>query len=113
MISLISCDNRIKAKFEIINQTDYILDSINIKSFRHKANSNYLKLEPGESQIYWLDMTDLPKGDGEYLLTLKGNSGSIKRKQFGYYTNGYPLEEVTIIKIRKDTIIINQIFDNY
>ena len=53
---------------QIINQTQGTIDSINIKSFDHHSTPNYLKLEPGESQIYWLDMNDLPKVDGDWLI---------------------------------------------
>jgi hypothetical protein len=61
----------IKAKFEISNMTDQSIDSINIKPFDHESNSNFIHLVPGESQVYSLEMTELPKVDGDYLLTFK------------------------------------------
>lgn len=102
----------IKAKFEISNMTDQSIDSINIKPFDHESNSNFIHLVPGESQIYWLEMTELPKVDGDYLLTFKLNQNNKQMKRFGYFTNGYPLEEITEIQIEKDTVIIT-IFDDY
>ena len=36
-----------------------------------------------------------------------------KIKDFGYYTNGYPLEKITKIEIQGDTILIDQIFSSY
>lgn len=111
--SIVSCQNEINAKFEITNKTYNTLDSINIKSFDHKLNTNFLNLEQGETQIYFLDMTELPKVDGDYLLTFKENPTNTKLKRFGYFTNGYPSEEVTKIEIRKDTVIIEQQFDEY
>ena len=112
LILFASCRSDIKAKFEITNQTGNSIDSINIISFDHQTNPNYLSLEPGQSQTYLLDMTDLPKVDGEYLLTYKGKELKV-RKRFGYFTNGFPLEEVTKIKIQKDTVIIDKIYDDY
>lgn len=111
VIIFYSCQSSIKAKFEITNKTEISIDSINIKSFDHNPNSIFLKLEPGQSQTYWLDMTDLPKVDGDYLLTYKDSI--INYHRFGYFTNGFPMEKVTNIFIEKDTVIIDQIYDKY
>ena len=113
ILLLSSCSSEIKAKFEIENKTNFIIDSINIKSFDHERKSQFIKLEPDQIETYWLDMTDLPKVDGDYLLTFKRNENSKELKRFGYFTNGYPLEKVTKIQIEKDTVIIDQIFDEY
>lgn len=113
ILLLSSCSSEIKAKFEIENRTTHIIDSINIKSFDHKRNSQFINLEPGEIEIYWLDMTELPKVDGDYLLTFKRNRTNKVIKRFGYFTNGYPLEKLTKIQIEKDTVIIDQILDDY
>ena len=101
-----SCQKEIKAKFEIANKTDLIIDSINLKSYDHNQTSDYLKLQPGESKIYLMDMTDLPKVDGNYLLTYKIDKIKMYER-FGYFTNGYPLEDITIIIIEFDTVIID------
>lgn len=106
-----SCQNEIKAKFEIKNMTNETIDSINIKSFDHQRNSEFIKIKPGQMKTYWLDMTGIPKVDGDYLLTLKQENNHKEVTRFGYFTNGYSLEEVTKIRIEKDTIIIDQIFD--
>ncbi|MFH0894287.1 MAG: hypothetical protein V2A54_07615 [Bacteroidota bacterium] len=57
-------------------------------------------------KIYWSDMTDIAKTDGDYLLSFKSNNKVVK-KRFGYFTNGYPLESLTKINIMKDTIIFD------
>ena len=93
--------------------TNQPIDSINVKSFDHEMNFNFIHLEPGESQTYWLDMKELPKVDGDYLLTFKRNQTNKEVKRFGYFMNGYPLEKITKIQIGKDTVIIDQIFDDY
>ncbi len=113
ILLLSSCSSEIKAKFEIENKTNFVIDSINIKSFDHERKSQFITLEPDQIETYWLDMTDLPKVDGDYLLTFKRNETSKELKRFGYFTNGYPLEKVTKIQIEKDTVIIDQIFDEY
>lgn len=106
-----SCQSSIKAKFEITNETEILIDSINIKSFDHNDNPNWIKLKSGQNQLYWLDMTNLPKVDGDYLLTYRDSV--LKTVRFGYFTNGFPLEKETNIKIKKDTVIIDQIYDDY
>jgi len=113
ILLLSSCSSETKAKFEIENKTNFVIDSINIKSFDHERKSQFIKLEPDQIETYWLDMTELPKVDGDYLLTFKRNETSKELKRFGYFTNGYPLEKVTKIQIEKDTVIIDQIFDEY
>jgi hypothetical protein len=113
LIGLNSCQSDIKARFEIVNETEQVIDSINIKSFDHQSHPNYLTLKPGETQTFWLIMTELPKVDGDYLLTYKDKQTELKSKRFGYFTNGYPMEDLTKIRIEKDTVIINQIFNKY
>ncbi len=113
LVFFTSCQNDIKAKFEITNQTANLIDSINIKAYDHQANPNYLKLESGQSKTYWLDMTDLPKVDGDYLLTYKDKKLINRRVRFGYFTNGFSLEKVTKINIQEDTVLIDQIYDDY
>ena len=111
MAFLISCQREVKAKFEITNNTDNVIDSINIRSFDNESNPNYLRLTSGQCQTYWLDMTNLPKVDGDYLLTYKGYM--YKTIRFGYFSNGSPMEKVIKIKIENDTVIIEQISNNY
>ncbi len=113
MMTLISsCQSDIKAKFEITNGTKKSIDSINIKSTDHQKNSEFIVLEQGQLKNYWLDMNGIPKVDGDYLLSFKRNNTK-KIIRFGYFTNGYPSEKVTKIRIEKDTVLIEQIFKDY
>lgn len=56
-------------------------------------------------------MTNTPKIDGSYFLTFK-NHLSYRSLNFGYYSNGMPMESLTKINIFKDTIIIKQEYNN-
>lgn len=111
VVSFCSCQSNLKAKFEITNETKILIDSINIKTFDHNANPKWIKLKSGQNQLYWLEMTNLPKVDGDYLLTYRDSI--LKTVRFGYFSNGFPLEKVTNIIIKKDTVIIDQIYDDY
>lgn len=84
LIPLNSCQSEIKVKFKITNLTSNNIDSISVNSFDHKRNSNFIKLESGKSQTYQLDMTELHKVDGDYLLTFKKNHLNKKTIEFGY-----------------------------
>ena len=108
--SLISCQFENTAKFEITNLTEFKVDSINIKSSNHESSADFINLAPGEKEFYNMDMSKLPKVDGDYRLSYKMGNGMIKYERFGYFTNGYPLEEITNIFIDLDTVIIDQVF---
>jgi hypothetical protein len=111
VLSLLSCndDYTVGAKFWVINLTDSKVDSINIKSNNQTAKSKFISLKNNESKAYFLDMTDIPKIDGDYNLVFNDGDGKQHLKTFGYFTNGYPSEDSTIISIYSDTIIINQV----
>ena len=110
----ISCDSDIRAKFEITNNSEFTIDSLNIKSFDHEQTSENISIKPNERKIYFMDMTNLPKVDGDYLLSFKRGKNGIKEvKRFGYFTNGYQIEKLTKIKIESDTVIFDNIYYNY
>ena len=111
VILFCSCQNDIRAKFEITNKTKNTIDSINIKSFEHDENSNFIRLESGQSQTYWFDMTDLPKVDGAYLLKYKDTV--FHYQQFGYFTNGYPIENFIKITFETETVLLDYIYNKY
>ena len=113
MTFIVSCQSKIKAKFEIHNATNVYIDSIQIESFDHRTNSKIISLEPNQTKTYWFDMTNLPMTDGDYLLSFNRKNTNKETRRFGYYSNGYPTEDWTKIRIEKDTLIIEPIFDKY
>ena len=106
--TLISCNNKEVAEFKITNNTDYKIDSLKIEP-NIIETGKYISLKKGEEVKYKSDMTTIAKTDGAYQISFLIN-GKNKKQVFGYYTNGYPLEKITEIKIEKDTILIKQIF---
>jgi hypothetical protein len=100
-----SCQNTVKSKFEIVNKSNQPIDSLSIEPNVSKVGK-YVSVNSGETKVYLTDMSNIPKIDGSYTLTFK--KGAIQRiKRFGYYTNGYPSEKLTIINIEPDTIKFN------
>ena len=110
-LSLVSCSNSVTADFEITNRTEMRIDSLKIEPMVI-SDGKYISLDSNEKVEYKADMTDIAKHDGSYRISYQIN-GENNIKDFGYYTNGYPLEKITKIEIQKDTIIIDQIMDSY
>ncbi len=111
LLLFLSCDDPVTADFEIINNTGIKIDSLVIEP-NINEKGKYISLMPAEKVEYKADMTTIAQIDGPYFISF--NSNTEKRTQmFGYYTNGYPQEKITKIKIEKDTILINQIYGEY
>ena len=102
----------VSSNYEIENRTEWTLDSFQIVPKGYK-NENHIEIPPKTTRKFITDMSIIKKIDGHYDLSFKKENGQNEFMEFGYYTNGYPLEKVTRIVIEKDTIIINQEFDNY
>jgi hypothetical protein len=75
------------------------------------SENNFIQIEAYEKTSYNINMTYLPKVDGNYRLLFKSKSKNIDM-HFGYYTNGYPGEKLTRIFIHPDTVIIKQEYKN-
>lgn len=111
ILILTSCSNKVIAEFEIMNDTEFNIDSLKIEPNISNLGK-YIFLKKGEKFQYKSDMTTIAKTDGSYEISFLVN-GINKTQVFGYYTNGYPLERITKIKIEKDTIMIDQVFEKY
>ncbi len=100
---VISCsDGGTYAKFEIMNDLPYRIDSLVI--LPNKDLNKYISINPGEVKKYSCNMTGGAKVDGAYQLTFRANFKT-RTEVFGYFTNGYPLEEMTTINIKSDTVL--------
>ncbi|WP_162428517.1 hypothetical protein [Pontibacter pudoricolor] len=102
--SFASCQSETKATFVITNESEEVLDPVRVKSEGHDHKTAKIKLQPGEARIYLMDMTDLPKVDGEYLLTYRFEKTGEKKTRFGYFTNGFQYEDTIKIFIKPDTV---------
>ena len=111
LIIIVSCKNDTIAKFEIVNTTKERIDSFHILPANSK--DNFIQVEPNEKISYDINMTDVPKVDGNYQLSFKSKTKAVFIP-FGYYSNGYPMESITRIIIHPDTVLIKPEYkDNY
>ena len=103
ILSSCSFNSKVEAVFEITNSTNQVIDSLTIQPDENE--NNHISLEPHSKMTFKTNMTKLPKVDGSYYLSFKGND-TLRGLNFGYYSNGYPAESITRINIQADTILI-------
>lgn len=92
--------------FHIHNKTEDPIDNI-ILSATGRPNNDTFNLASGNSIKYELTMSNIPKHDGNYIISYSRN-GNTEYKNFGYYTNGYPLSDNYDLTIMSDTLYIKE-----
>lgn len=111
-ILITSCEKETIGKFEIENQTNNMIDSLRIVPNGYESDY-YISISPGEIKKYDCNMTDIGDADGEYKLDYKFDTSSFVSEIFGYYTNGYQIEEKIIIIIKTDSLIYDSQLKDY
>lgn len=92
-----------KVDFKIINNTNSLLKEIKISN---GINNIYIEnLDSKQTKNIVLEFKNVPKIDGGYQLNYMSNSKN-NIKNFGYYSNGIPIDKSFYIDIRKDTVFI-------
>jgi hypothetical protein len=110
-ISFISCfvllnSCKYGVDFEVLNNHQSNIDSLIITNGFNSLKFNTIKFN--ESKKGFLDFKkNSPKHDGQYIIQLFLKD-IVKRKAFGYYSNGGPINSFYKISIQKDTIIISE-----
>ena len=102
LTSLLSCSSP-SIEMQIQNSTSAELLEVEITNHNNEFSTGTFSLTPGEKLTKRLDFSKASVMDGSYILSI----GSDKKRSFGYYTNGTPLEKGYHLEIRSDTIIIN------
>ena len=96
-------------QFQIQNETNQRIEHITIEPSLND-DKHYFQLEPNELANYSQNMSTSEKSEGSFSLSYKiGNK--YFRENFGYYSNGMTLADLTIIKIQKDTVIYQHFVD--
>jgi hypothetical protein len=76
---------------------------------RSRNGDTHSMIAVNDTLLSTLDMSVLT-ADGAYALYIRFDNDSVFQKSFGYYTNGYPLEERIDIRILPDTLIFSAQF---
>jgi hypothetical protein len=107
-----SCEHETIAYFEITNHSSEKIESLSINASGYD-NNKAISIEVDEKKEYVMDMSDITASDGEYQLDFKFASGEMESRNFGYYSNGIPLESITRIVIEKDTVSYDSEYEKY
>ena len=109
--SLWGCRDNRSIEFVITNQSDSELTDVSISVYGSVKKVPTFSIGRGKTESYRLDADRLPERDGSYFLRYrKAGKSSFEMKEFGYFSNGNPLEKTIRIIIRNDKALIN--FDN-
>jgi|JI9StandDraft_1071089.scaffolds.fasta_scaffold840658_1 hypothetical protein len=102
----LSCSDRANIKMIVKNELQYNIEHMILKT-TGGSELFYKDLLPNELIELRIDMTDIPKTDGHYIIEYYIKDSSVVR-HFGYYTNGYPINNRYDIRIQVDTILIKE-----
>jgi hypothetical protein len=91
---------------EITNYTDEWI-SVRLSTHNQEAGTREGTIAPFEVLNAKLDFSNVAKTDGSYSLQFKyADSDETIKKDFGYYTNGFPLDSMFYISIYTDSVAI-------
>lgn len=110
VIFFCSCNTGIE--FVIHNDSSNRIDFVNISTSDKKANLTIKNVEANSEKIDFLNMNKVGQVDGSYFLEINQDK-NYKIVNFGYYTNGSPVEEKFDIYISNDTVIFKETLKNY
>ncbi|MBU2920960.1 hypothetical protein KO504_06365 [Winogradskyella psychrotolerans] len=107
ILLLFSCRSN-EGKFMITNKSNFDIDSLSILP---DSKQQFIRLGKSKT-IDFITKMNKVTSDGSYVISFKNSeNNTIISKRFGYYTNGYQIEDVINITVLNDTIMINSKFD--
>jgi len=109
---IVSCEKETIGHFEIENRSNNTIDSLRIVPSGYESDY-YISISSGEIKYYDCNMTDIADADGEYKLGYKFDTSNFVSETFGYYTNGYQIEEKIITIFESDSILYDSQLKDY
>jgi len=113
LFTLISCETEDKVNsvdLEIINNSDKKLDIVYLSTIHDEAKTKDYSVGPNSKISAKFDFKKVAKADGSYSLFFKYEDfNDTLRQDFGYYTNGYPLDSEFTINIYTDSVKIESV----
>lgn len=103
VLSLIftNCDSA-AVEVTIVNATPEDLGGIEVSNNKNEITTGRFELKAGEEMRKQLSFSTVSPTDGHYVLRIDQHAP----RDFGYYSNGIPLESKIEIEVRKDTVLI-------
>jgi hypothetical protein len=90
-------------ELEIENNSDHPITDVKFTTTEKLSVIEFKKIENNKSVSEFLKM-DKNRSDGSYYLEFKRSNGQNESKEYGYYTNGGPLDNKIIFQVENDTI---------
>lgn len=106
-----TCSNKSGVTFYITNQSNDEVKKIELFPSSRPLIISNLKKEKTEK--VFMDFSDAAKVDGSYGITIEKGTDQLANYNFGYFTNGIPLEKEIHIVITNDTFTIDQKQNSY
>jgi hypothetical protein len=107
ILCFVSCNNKHGVEFIIHNESAVTIDSVRISTSDNRSTIKLFDIQQGMTKTDFLDMNDIAKTDGDYLIKIN-TIGATKTNRMGYYTNGAALDEKIDVYFSNDTIIYKQ-----
>lgn len=98
---LTACGNS-TVEVSIVNTTQEDLLGVEVSNDRNETTTGRFDVKPGEEIHKQLSFSTVSPSDGHYVLKIKEQMP----RDFGYYSNGVPLENSIEIEVRTDTVLI-------
>jgi len=93
--------------FEIANNTDRSIDLVYLSTVHQEAKTREANISPRGMCTIEMKFIEVGKSDGCYSLFYRyADSPDIIRHDFGYYTNGFPLDKIFHITIYTDSVSV-------
>ncbi len=98
---LASCGNS-TVEVSIVNATQEDLLEVEVRNDKNETTTGLFDVKPGAEINKQLSFSTVSPSDGHYVLRMKEQMP----RDFGYYSNGIPLENSIEIEVRTDTVLI-------
>ncbi|PWJ55269.1 hypothetical protein CLV98_11438 [Dyadobacter jejuensis] len=95
---------------EINNHSPQDIDFLRLSNHQKEGITQAYSLLTGATILVPFGFESMPNTDGSYMLQYRlASSIDTLTHQFGYYTNGYPVEKKIILKIYADSIRVDHL----
>lgn len=100
-LTLASCGHS-SVEISIVNATQKDLIGVEVSNDKNETTTGPFDVKAGEEIRKQLSFSTVSSSDGHYVLRIE----EYLPRDFGYYSNGIPLEGKIDIEVRADTVLI-------
>lgn len=95
---------------DVENQSNVSIDYLAFSNHAGQGRLETVALGPQQKVSLAYDFIDVPKTDGSYQFRYKfAGSADTLTKNFGYYTNGFPIDQQLTLTVHNDSLAIKTV----